>query len=704
VGGVYLPDHRLEITIKTPSRFISLIVLITLLLSQFACSLPVKLPGKTQPENVTISLKSLVSQKVAPSEQEQSLAYEDKLNVVLPGGLLNQEDTLVISSLKNTPPPPSAMRKLMAAYDVSIGDQHTFDKTIRLEFNYDPKILKADIPASAQFTAAFWDTTQNIWVTVPSEVDENQHKIIVMTDHLSPYACFTWVAGYSLYPLGKFNIIYDKKKVEVAAGNYKSVVSRFSDDPPYFIQDIGDFLNAAYAGYQKAGFALPEGEINVEVGDYDASELGTLSGIIRITTLVWANTNELRQDCAHELFHAIQQKALGTTSYLSRHWWADATADYAADRVAYAPNSTGKMGIDIKPRYLGTTITSNEDYHAYNTSHFVGWLVDTQQVSSFKALWDATAEGGNDVLATLKKFIADPKPLGLHFSEFALFFIFDANSPGPRNKISAISTGIASQTDTLKPDTPELRQTFQVDYFTVRLWAIESAVDSDVIIERMDEGYGAVWVVVQDGDNRGAAQLQKPEEINGARPFSVHLKPGEYLYLMMDNTTDSESQAMDVRVTLSQYPIGVYTMNLTMDDGCDGSYNGDYNNSSSLHNIPVVINDKGKAAIDYDKTTGDKHLVATGSGSIDATGKLKLNFELAYTLTGTIGGEPVERGTETASGMVTAVWDPNLNQWVGTASGSLDANYIPFNEGKGSSCSAGITKAKLAPGFVDVDR
>ena len=149
---------------------------------------------------------------------------------------------------------------------------------------------------------------------------------------------------------------------------------------------------------------------------------------------------------------------------------------------------------------------------------------------------------------------------------------------------------------------------------------------------------------------------------------------------------------------------GKLTMNLTMDGGCDAVSGGNYNNNSSLHNIPVVITDKGKATIDYDKTTRDKHLVATGSGTIDLNGKLKLNFELLYTLKGTIGGKTVERGSEKAQGMITAVWDPKTKQWAGMASGLVNSIYLPFGEGKGSSCSAGIIKGKLAPGFVDTDR
>ena len=58
-------------------------------------------------------------------------------------------------------------------------------------------------------------------------------------------------------------------------------------DTPEYIEDMAAFLDHAYEKYQ--AFKRPSGRINVSVGDYTASELGTVSGVIKITTLLTAD-------------------------------------------------------------------------------------------------------------------------------------------------------------------------------------------------------------------------------------------------------------------------------------------------------------------------------------------------------------------------------------------------------------------------------
>ncbi len=687
---------------RPSSRFAVVCVILSLLLAQLACNLPIGKPAASQPQNITIQLSPLASQKVAPSSQEQTIAYTDQVKVVLPGGLLQAEDTLVISKPGNLPPAPSAARKLLGAYDISLGSQHELAQPLRLEISYDPKALKSGLSAADQLTAAFWDTDYNQWMTVPSTVDEQQHKIFITTDHLSLYAYFNWAVGYSVFPFGHFRIVYDKKEVVSIAGNYKPATAHGPSSEPDFVLDAGDFLETAYQNYQKAGYPVPDGEINVEIQSQDYSEYGTLSGIIHITTLAWPDQNLLRQDCAHELFHSVQLKALGISKYRNRQWWSDAAADYAADRIAYGANRTGKMGIDIKPKYLETAITSNANFHAYSTAHFISWLVDKQNVMSFKELFDATNAGENDVLATLKKLIDSPKPLGLHFSEFGLFFIFDAASPGPLNTVSAISTQIAAQADTLKPDSEPLEKAFSVNYFTAQLWAVQSTEEADLMIERRDQNNGAVWVVVQSGDTRGASQLVQPEIMNGST--TLHLSPGQYLYIMADNTTNPEPQNISVRISILNFPSGTFPLTLYADTGCDAGLeaSGGYNNNSSiLHNLPMVIKGK-KFTLAYDKTTGAKHLVASGSGSLDQDGILVFNYDINYTITRTNSN-----GVETASGTLTLTWDPIRKQWAGPGSGPITVSHpADTKEMKSWYCNANITRAKIDTNsaFVDTDR
>ena len=235
---------------------------------------------------------------------------------------------------------------------------------------------------------------------------------MITTGHLSAYGFMSWVTGYSAAVSEHFSVVYDDNKIKTGpALDYKAVASHVRTGIPAFISDTLEFLETAYKAYAAEGYSLPGGKIDVEVYDYNDSELGSLSGIIRISTISWQayhDPDKLKHDIGHELFHAVQRTTLGIKNYLSRKWWDEATADYAADMIAWQ-GSIHAMGMDIRPKYLESPVTSTTDMHDYSTSHFIDYLVKNQQVYAFSDLWFQTADGGNDVLSTLVAKIKNPK-------------------------------------------------------------------------------------------------------------------------------------------------------------------------------------------------------------------------------------------------------------------------------------------------------
>jgi hypothetical protein len=684
-------------------------ILVTLvLITILGCSLSSSTTPPGAKDAAPLAFKPVFTQPVSPSATEQILAYEDQISVALPGGSLSADQTLTISTPDGKVPPPSSLRGVLGVYDIALSDQHTFNKPLTLEFTYDPKQLIPDVPASNQLSAGYWDAENLAWVTVPSTVDEARHVIALTTTHLSPWGFFNMLAGDTLRYSDHFAIMYNDKNITAgAAAYYKAVSSPKRTGTPEFISDILNFLEHAYSVYSGASnnFTLPAGRMDVEVDDFTTSELRTLSGIIRISTISWTDPNLLRQDCGHELFHAVQLATLGWYDYIERPWWAEASADYASDRVAWESiGGTHAMGMDIKPKYLETTITSTSTVgnHAYSTSHFVAWLVD-HKVASFKDLWNTTARGGNDVLKTLTDAIVSPKPLGLLYTEFARFFIFDPASPDKNT--ASISQDIAFKVDPLPASEKEVTGSFTVDYYTAKLWAIQNEADRDVLIERLDGDAGMLSYIALQGDTRTSPVSVAPDQMILRQSVMVHLKTGDNLFLLMDNTVSQTPVTFNLKVSAADFPVGMFTMSLGLDSGCDGGFQGDYNSFSRVNvHIPVEITGN-QATISYDKTTGGKHLVASGSGKIDDKGMLVLNYTLTYTVERSCDGTPCQ-GTETAFGTLTARWSPAETAWVGEASGSVDVSY-PNTLGKSGnnsiSCSAYFEKGKLRPGFTDTD-
>ena len=690
-----------------PQWITRLILSLMILTPLLACNLIDSVSNKNNTDPISLSLKELYSQTVSPSNSDQTISYQDKLNIILPAGVLSNSQTLTISEPTKKLPTPSKLRTLLGEYDISVGDQHQFDQNLLIEFSYDPKELDSKIPASEQLTAGYWDTDNQVWVQVPYTVDETRNIITISTNHLSMYGFFSWVAGYSASSSDHFLAIYNEKAISSGqAGSYTAVSSHVRTGIPPYISDTLEFLESAYKVYSDAGYDLPAGQIDVEISDFAESELRSLVGNIRISTINFVDPNDLRQDTGHELFHAVQRKTLGIVNYLSRHWWLEATADYASDHIAWASQGgTGAMGSDLKPKYLEITLTSLSDVgnHAYATSHFITWLVEIKKVMSFKDLWKLTVAGGNDVMKTLNDSIQTPVPFGYLYTEFARFFIFDPASPD--KKTTYISKDIAILSSEFPIDAQPLRQTFEVGYYTAKLWVIDNKFERDVQIERMNNNYGLVSYLAMDGDTRNDTIVQEFDTLQSGQPVSVHLLEGDYLYILMDNTVDPAAQLFDIQVSETEIPYGIFNMRLVFDTGCDGNYNGGYNSYSRLNSeIPVDIGEKG-VTINYDKTTGVKHLVGEGSGKIDDKGILTLNYTLTYTVQKDCSGTPCT-GTESGFGSFTGSWNSKLGIWEGKSTGSVDVEY-PNTLGKSGnnsiSCSASIIKSKITQGFNDPD-
>jgi hypothetical protein len=326
-----------------------------------------------------IKTKKLTGQVVNPADTEQTITYQSQVKVILPAGAVKQAGELTIAQVTSQLPPVTLDGETVGIYEIKLGEQTSFDQPITLEFAINPEKLNANLPPTQQVQAAFWDETGQQWVSVPAIVDAARQVAVVKTNHLSIWSMVLWARGYVVDPTEHFLFIYDKAAVQASTSGYTAQTSNSRTTLPAYITDLMDCLEKEYAVYSQAGYTFPESPIPVHVAAYTTPDMQTITGRIRLPYDL-ANINDMRHTTAHELFHIIQLQTLSTVVYSTLQWWLDATADYAADAIAWEfIKGTGLMGQDIKADWLEHDIYTTADAHAYALSLFIKYLVRSKE-------------------------------------------------------------------------------------------------------------------------------------------------------------------------------------------------------------------------------------------------------------------------------------------------------------------------------------
>jgi len=439
-------------------------------------------PGEVTeiPEPVIIRHEPL-SQTINPSDQPQTVSYQDTVKVTLPGGLLKEPQTLTIAKVDGLPGKEIPFLKSGDQYEISLGDIHTFVENVTIEMAYDPASITEGVSPLDQLIVTSWNETRRMWERAEFEVDESSNLVVAKTKHLS-----IWSLWYG-FQKGMKPKFLDKNS---ASG---SCEIRFwiyaTSNPPcefphvsreYSVEDylgaaakgkevtlrdvIMDYFSKSWDAYASKKFQMPTGKFDVfidpESVDPDTKFCDIESVIIFPAPLEFWRPSEFKHNVAHELFHVIQNQYLnaismgwGTSLGIGRKWWIEATADYAAAKVAW-PHDDGVQSFavsSLKPYYLEAPLdyfSDNEKdkfyYHQYQTSAFVDFLVSHAGVN-FKEMWEYTASPSwrdiQDALDPLDKFLRSKKTpiVGIELTEglrekylqFAEFYLFDQNSPIP---------------------------------------------------------------------------------------------------------------------------------------------------------------------------------------------------------------------------------------------------------------------------------
>ena len=391
----------------------------------------------------------LVSRKVVASAKPQTIACGDRLQITLPGKLLQTDKQLTVATMRALPPATVNDFKLLAAYDVSLEDQHEFMQDIVLEQKIDPAEFDPAQSPESQVRFVRWDPAQLSWVLLPSSVDLRRGTVTARTRHLSVLAClrrgqllcYNFLAD-SLYdaihrpmpPAGEidsrgfethnFSISYSIREINttprIAKWNQAGPPADrwaipgdqvWDSKNPEFVKDVSFFLEKAYQTYAAKGF-WPVPTKNVPIAVYLNAREGAppasyqqVTGRMDVTIRpVNSNRDDFKHSLAHETFHAVQGAYLeASEAKMANHealWWIESAAEYASCRIVWNLPLMGGSYQHVYPFLLSRPLTfagDVKDRHDpmvnestsldYDKGYFIDFLV--HQGADFHALNEA---------------------------------------------------------------------------------------------------------------------------------------------------------------------------------------------------------------------------------------------------------------------------------------------------------------------------
>ncbi|RPI29250.1 MAG: hypothetical protein EHM70_15885 [Chloroflexota bacterium] len=534
----------------------------------------------------SIGAKGVVTAIQSP-DQETVVAYTDRLTLVVPANTVPRGSQVSIQAITDAQAHEFSGLQTLAAYDITIGDLATFQNPLELKIKYDPARLRKDVEAKDQVFVAYLDKTSQRWVEVGYSLDGANATVTIQTDHLSLWSIFGLDADTTVSYSPHFKIYFSEKLNAPLLGKTVSGAGLIYDFAAHVRTGLGDAYDryASPQGDSGTGFKIPD-QTNVYIDDWGAektAEWGWFSKNIEIP-ITYSNLDELNQDSAHELFHAIQNQYVRVPAMVKNRWWIEATADYAAAYIGTNNGLRTALALD----FIKKSLDDSEEKHAYRVAHFIDYL--NQEGIDFKDLFEATMLSGDDVLAAVDTHVSS-KGVSLAdlYSDFAFSFIF-----GGRIKHETPVSDVPAQLADITGEYSRADETVShlVDvpqHYATRLAAFKITDDPDVafpVYLSALEQTNFVQVHFVIASSASPDSIIQVGVLEGGQREKVQVRGGNYVYFMVTNSGDS---AGSVSVVIEQ-PAGV---NSYTNDRTAKIYNGYYIANMSLsvissHEFKVV--------------------------------------------------------------------------------------------------------------------
>jgi len=508
----------------------------------------------------------LISKTLEPSTTSQRVVYKDEVGVIIPGGTIENQQTVTISPAPDLPAHPFKGFTPLASYDISMGSTRQFSKPLTIEIAYDPSKLSSNTAPDKALSVSWWDADQKIWVSAPFAVDTTRNVVMIPTTHLTVWDVWAKAKGWDVKETEHFNIYYDPKAAIAMTSKTSKRGGVKTENTQAFVAEVAAVLDNAYKVYGPGGakFDMSLTYLNSRAGGAavgvaaggilgwmaggagvveGASKGGTLGGKIgavvgavvvsqktnvfldqatseahwdRLTgnisvPLNFDNYDQLRHELRHELFHAVQNGYFPISGMYLRKWWVEATADYAPVDVGLdKPDVLSK----ITPDFFQKPLITQDEKHEYRVARFLAYAVT--QGLNFKAMWDATScITCGEVLANLEQYaLGRGRDLPTLFRDFAADTFFNSNGPLELEKGKTLETSGAVSANTPLPSAEGAMVPYDFKLpanYTAQLWRIpvefkgsqnERSVKVEVTSQGLPSDKVAVSALVLPGDQR----------------------------------------------------------------------------------------------------------------------------------------------------------------------------------------------------------
>lgn len=318
------------------------------------------------------------------------VTYNDSVSILIPQGTVSGDTKLTIKELANSTLPTDAEMEFPNAYEITLGNQHVFDKPLKITLKYDPDKLNEG-KLKYKIGAAYYNESTNNWSLFKDvKIDSVNNTVSFPTTHLTKLSWwhFKRIIGYTDYLTSPHFIIYWTDGKVPSDTDYKSTLTNHKGTAPHYIQDILYYLEEARQVYDDKNLTVPKDTTNkaeVRILELPKGVDGNTSyfGFIRISQNIEAD-NEFSQEelvkitCAHELLHYVQDYYyMFTFEGNIIKWWLEATA-VQADRIVW-PNKTKFEAISYANGNLEDQLDRswddcNEDPNWYIAGGFLTYL------------------------------------------------------------------------------------------------------------------------------------------------------------------------------------------------------------------------------------------------------------------------------------------------------------------------------------------
>lgn len=432
-------------------------------------------PGDAEPPpSPPLQIETLASQTLTPSDSPQAVAYGDRVKVIVPGGLLKDSRKVTISAVKNPPPPNYPGTGQVSVFDISIDGLSTLDRDLVIELPYAPSDMEKDFPASALTWVEYYEPAMGAWFPARFTLDPERKVAVVQTRHLSPYAVLSPAGGgdYKLWvceedeksgeraPLLVFH--YNDAEIRKSTILFKNeelqmeLVKRDGDILHGYLAKLAEFAQETLATYRGLGLEMYAKPLHIFVGNsrnVPSSYHNEWTGNICFNTS--ADTlDTLRYAIAHEMFHSVQRNYYWPQTFPFNRSWLEATAEYAASRVAMPGyRYWGKLDKPYRRQKLTTYLTKDLTYararpvaegqdpwanHEYAAAYFINQLCVTgaeqsgeTQARYFAEFFKSVAAEGDwgAVDGVLVKKHTGRFSMGPQYAAFAANYLLGSRSP-----------------------------------------------------------------------------------------------------------------------------------------------------------------------------------------------------------------------------------------------------------------------------------